>query len=298
MKLYLNFVLSVTLFYIVGFASLGFAKAPAEASTELVTSNSKGSEFQLEVRQMPMAQVIGMIARKTNVPIHYSVLPEGLVTATCVGSSLKQVLECLLDRKADIIVRAAQNATNTKSMPNEVAEAWILGSKLAAANSGAGYCVANTDHSPDNQSLMVRESNQSAEIERSDEDVELTNELLRSAQSKNPEERAEAIGALLDTQNNDNPAIKAALEKGLRDESDTVRAQAISSLAGLEGDAALGAIQDALHDTSVDVRLMAVDVINNDIPLLQQAVNDSDETVSALASMKLADLAQTTKGAQ
>ncbi len=291
MKLYLNFFLTVALVFIAGFASLGFAKTLAKPSAELISSYSKGSEFQLEVRQMPMVQVIDMISRKAHVPIHYSVLPEGVVTATCVGSSLKQVLECLLDKKADIIVRASENATNTKSMASEVAEAWILGSKLSAANSGPGYCVANvanTEHSSNNLSLLIQQDKQSAE-------AELTNELLQSAQSKNSEERVEAIGAFLSVQNNDDPAIKATLEKALRDENAKVRAQAISSLAGREGDGAVaGAIQEALHDTSADVRLMAVDSITNDIPLLQQAINDSDETVRALASMKLGDLNQAT----
>lgn len=292
MRRLFNPILAITLILFVGYASVGFAKS----SAGLVTSQNKGAEFQLEVRQMPMAQVIDMVARKTHVPIHYSVLPEGLVTATCVGSSLKQVLECLLDRKADIIVRNSENATKPKAMAGQVAEAWILGSKLAATNSGTGYCVANTEPSADNLSLTVRQTKQSAEVELQ---LEQTNELLQSAQSKNPVERVEAIGAFLSVQNNDDPAIKAALEKALTDQSAKVRAQAISSLAGREGDgAAAGAIQEALHDTSADVRLMAVDAITNDIPLLQQALNDSDETVRALASMKLGDLNQATNVVQ
>jgi hypothetical protein len=284
-------LMPAVLLFLAGYSGIGSAKT----SSELVTSQNKGAEFQLEVRQMPMAQVIDMVSRKTHVPIHYSVLPEGLVTATCVGSTLKQVLECLLDRKADIIVRNSVNAIKDKAMAGQVAEAWILGSKLAATNSGTGYCVANTEHSTDNLSLTVRQAKQSAEVEL---ELEQTNELLQSAQSKNSEERVEAIGALLSVQNNDDPAIKAALEKALTDQNAKVRAQAISSLAGLEGDAAAGAIQEALHDTSADVRLMAVDAITNDIPSLQQAINDSDETVRTLASMKLGDLNQATNVVQ
>jgi hypothetical protein len=43
---------------------------------------------------------------------------------------------------------------------------------------------------------------------------------------------------------------------------------------------------------------MAVDAITNDIPSLQQAINDSDETVRTLASMKLGDLNQATNVVQ
>jgi hypothetical protein len=108
----------------------GAIAAPAEKPlADLVISSNKGSELQLEVRQMPMVEVLKMLAAKTQVSIHYSVLPEGLVTATCVGSTLKQVLECLLDRKADLIVRYPRNADKSESN-GQLAEAWVLGSRL------------------------------------------------------------------------------------------------------------------------------------------------------------------------
>jgi hypothetical protein len=291
MKQSFNSILVIVLFFFTGYANLGFAKT----MTGLVTSKNKGSEFQLEVRQMPMAQVIDMVVRKTHVPIHYSVLPEGLVTATCVGSSIKQILECLFDRKADIIVRSSEGSTVANKSEGEIAEAWVLGSKLAEASFGSGYCVANTtaEHSEEKLSLNVGQSSLSKDTE-----LDLTSELLKSAQSNKPAERQEAIGALMTVGNNDDPAIKATLEKALTDQNAKVRAQAISSLASREGNGAAGAIQEALHDASVDVRLMAVDAITNDIPLLQQAVNDSDETVRTLATMKLGDLTQTTNGGQ
>ena len=78
----------------------------------------------------------------------------------------------------------------------------------------------------------------------------------------------------------------------MTDQDDSVRAQAISSLSHREGSSAAGAIQEALRDSSVDVRLMAVDSITDDNPLLQQAINDSDETVRSLAATKLEQLTQ------
>ena len=83
-----------------------------------------------------------------------------------------------------------------------------------------------------------------------------------------------------------------ALENALTDQDDNVRAQAISSLAHREGAGAVAAIQEALHDKSIDVRVMAVDGIVNDKALLEQAANDSDEIVKSLAIEKLKALNQ------
>ena len=132
-KLFRKFAMQCVIVLLIGFAGVTVAKTPVKTSdkalTDLVISDNKGSELQLEVRQMPLAQVLDTVARKTHVPIHYSVLPEGLVTATCVGTTLKQVLECLLDRKADLIVRYSRDPAKADSK-GQVAEAWILGSRL------------------------------------------------------------------------------------------------------------------------------------------------------------------------
>jgi HEAT repeats len=261
--------------------------APGKATSDLVMTDDKGSELQLEARQMPLAQVLDSIAHKTHVPIHYSVLPEGLVTATCVGTTLKQLLECLLDRKADLIVRYKRNPTQAGSK-GQVEEAWILGSKLSGSPSTAN-CVATTGQMLGQGSLTLRQNQQGQAAETQPDQ---TDELLKMAQSKDPTERADAIGALLAEGREGDPNVKAALEQALTDQNANVRAQAISTLSHREGSNATAAIQEALHDSSVDVRLMAVDGIVDDVPLLQQAINDSDETVRSLAATKLEQLTQ------
>jgi HEAT repeat protein len=110
------------------------------------------------------------------------------------------------------------------------------------------------------------------------------------AKSKNSTDRADAIGELLAEETQDDPAIKAILEQALTDQDPNVRAQAVSSLTHREGSDAIGIIQEALHDNSVDVRLMAVDSITDDVALLQQAINDNDETIRSLAAVKLEQL--------
>ncbi|MEQ1545635.1 HEAT repeat domain-containing protein [Methyloglobulus sp.] len=288
-----NILLPSVIVLLIGFTAAAVAKTPGKATkkaqTDLVISDNKGSELQLEVRQMPLAEVLENITNKTHVPIHYSVLPEGLVTATCVGTTLKKVLECLLDRRADLIVRYPRTDAKAESK-GQVAEAWILGSRLDNQPSSA-TCIATAGDAANKGSLSLRQSQQDAEPDQTDD-------LLKMAQSKNPTERADAMSALLAGGREGDPAVKAALEQALTDQDANVRAQAISSLSHREGSAASAAIQEALHDSSVDVRMMAVDGITDDVGLLQQAINDSDETVRSLAAVKLEQLTQENGGAK
>lgn len=293
-----QFALPCIIVLLIGYPGLSVAQisandpamTPSNAMADLVMTDSKGSEFQLKVKQMPLAQVLDSIAHKTQVPIHYSILPEGLVTATCVGATLKQVLECLLNGKADLIVNNPQGLANSDSK-GQVAEAWILGSRLADATDTAtataiAECPISVGQTADNGSFTLSQKLQDAEAA-----ADRIDELLKTAQSKNPTDREEAIGQLL-AEAQGNPEINAVLERALTDPDENVRAQAISSLAHREGANATGAIQVALNDDSADVRLMAVDSITNDVGLLQQAVNDSDETVRSLATVKLEQLSQ------
>jgi hypothetical protein len=113
-------------------AQLSYAEiTPNETESSLnqfLITDNKGTELQLQVRKMPLTKVITDISKKTNTPIHYSVLPKGLVSATCVASSIKKILECLLNHKADLIVRYGRpDKPNGKE---QLVEAWILGSRI------------------------------------------------------------------------------------------------------------------------------------------------------------------------
>ncbi|WP_235557238.1 HEAT repeat domain-containing protein [Methyloglobulus morosus] len=251
--------------------------APAEKPmAELVISTNKGSELQLEVRQIPMAEVLKAITAKTQVPIHFSVLPDGLVTATCVGSTLKQVLECLLERRADLVVRYPHIPDKSESK-GQLAEAWVLGSRQD------GTACSLTGNTLPEQSQQV--SDTTAKPNPSDT-------LLKMAKSNNAAGRAEAIGALLAAGTKDDPKIQEMLEDAVHDEDANVRAQALSTLTHWSNDteSISVALSEAIHDGSADVRLMAVDGITDDVDLLQQAVNDSDEVVRTTAITKLESL--------
>jgi HEAT repeats len=272
--------------YLLGLIFVGLAGGAIAAPTEkpladLIISTNKGTELQLEVRQMSMVEVLKMISAKTQVPIHYSVLPDGLVTATCVGASLKQVLECLLDRRADLIVRYPHNAEKLASN-GQLAEAWVLGSRLEDS-------VAKVDCSVAGKTGSTLALEQSQQVTGATAKLNLSDTLLNIAQSKNIAGRADAIGALLTAGNKDDPKIQDMLENAIHDKDANVRAQAISTLSHLENntESITAALSEAIHDDSVDVRLMAVDSISDNVGLLEQAVNDSDEVVRTTAVTKL-----------
>ena len=111
-----------------------------QQSIRVIRSEIAGSELQLEVRQASLKQVLDKIAGDTGLVIHYSVLPEGSVTATCAGTTLKQVLECLLDHKADLVFRypGASSRSAAQIQPEEV---WVLKTKFEVSPGTANSSV-------------------------------------------------------------------------------------------------------------------------------------------------------------
>ena len=259
---------------------------PEDQNIRLVMTKDSGAELQLEARQAPLAQVLDSIASKTGVRINYSVLPEGLVTATCVGSTVKQVMECLLLRKADLVFRYSRQASKAdpKGQPEE---AWVLGAKFGTGQASSVVCLSAGTRQ---QTLPT-----GGEI-KAEQEPDQTDELVKMASSKIPAERAEAIGRLMAGGREGDATVKETLEAALSDPDAKVRVQAISSLAHREGVGASAALHEALHDNDASVRLTAVDNAGNDVALLQQALTDSDATVRQLAGIRLEPLLKTSSG--
>jgi len=259
---------------IVGYGGWTFAETsaqtPSKAPPALAITALQGQKLQLDVQQMRLPQILDSLADKTHIPIHHSNLPEDVVTANCSGTTFKEVLECLLDQKAGLIVRYP-NKQNQTTRKFQMAEVWIMGSRLN------GTDAEDSPAATANSSRQGR-NNEAGRIDQ----------LLEMAESQNPQERADAIGKLIDESHTSNLAITSTLEHALSDEDASVRAQAISSYAHHENsEAVTQAIREAMNDSSADVRMMAVDSITNDAELLQQAAHDSDETIRSLAAMKL-----------
>ncbi|MDP3331358.1 MAG: HEAT repeat domain-containing protein [Methylococcaceae bacterium] len=251
----------------------------AEIEQWVVNANpSVNTALQVEAKQADLAKLLDEIALKTGIKLHYSVLPKVPVTATCVGATAKQVLECLLGENVDMAFRYPENKAVASGQPVNPEEVWILGSSLHAQDN-AGGCSSGRAAA---NSKLAGENGIA-------DNVSPTQLLLRQANAKSVNERADAIANLaVDEGSGNDASVRTALEKALSDKSAQVRAQAINALAFREGEAAVsGQLQQALQDSDAGVRMMAVDNIESDTALLQQALQDKDVGVRDLAQLKL-----------
>ncbi len=256
---------------------------PGEQNVQMVITEDNGAELQLQARQAPLSKVLDSIASKTGVRINYSVLPDGLVTATCVGPTVKQVMECLLVRKADLVFRYSQQPSKAVRQ-GQLVEAWVLGAKFGEDQTNSVLCS-----SPGTQQQTL----QTAASPKTEPEPDETDELVKMASSKIPAQRAEAIGRLMAGGREGDVTVRETLEAALSDKDARVRVQAVSSLAHREGAGASAVLQEALHDSDASVRLTAVNYAGNDVALLQQALTDSDATVRQLAGIRLEPLLKT-----
>lgn len=254
----------------------------ASLSKDALQWTEKNGQITLTVVQTSLQSVLQHIARQHRFPIHFSSLPEQLINTTCTGANLPQVLACLLQNKADVIVRYQPDGAKHKIKPL-IAEAWIVQSTANQTDVNPGHPVLTTTN--DNAQSQASKANETAKKHGFDK-------LLAQAQSHDSQQKAVALGALLAAGRKDDPILRDVLEQALTDQNPEVRAQALSTLAHREGNDVLAAIQQGLHDESEDVRLIAVEGIKDDIALLQQMINDKDEAVQSLAEIKLQILTQ------
>ncbi len=251
------------------------AKQQTVQQIKISTSKNAGGELQLEATQAVLNDLLGQLSKITGVLIHASALPDELVTATCVGTSIRPVLECLLDKKADMVFRYPQNGRTQQ--PEEV---WLVGSNFAAVQG-----INNK------QATLASPEAIAQQPETLNVDVGDAGQLMAMAGSQDPGQRIDALTLLALDRQIDDAIAHSLLTSALLDKNAAVRAQAVDSLARREGDAATGILQSALQDNDVSVRIMAVDNAGNNMALLQQALGDSDSTVSNYAATKLQALA-------
>lgn len=262
----------------------------SEQLQQSIKFNPVNQEITVDLKQLPLEPILSALTRRTQIPIHYSVLPSGLITATCLGN-ITQVLECLLAQKADLAVRyletGSQSAVEkTNKQPSEI---WILGAQYSNPDS----CHPNQVELSQTE-LADLEALKTAQNSKPDE-IKI-DQLLKQASSDDASQRANAIGALFAASGEGEAEIKKTLETALSDPDANVRAQAISSLAHREGsEAVFMELQTALHDQDPAVRLMAVDGATDNAFLLRQAAQDKEEFIRNLAISKLTNLNQITK---
>lgn len=240
------------------------------------TSKNAGGGLRLEATQVALNDLFAALSNTTGVLIHSSALPDGLVTAACEGAGIKPVLECLLNKNADMVFRYPQNGLSQQ--PEEV---WVIGRNFAALQG------KNDNHTtPLNPAVAVQQP-EPAQITVGD-----TGQLMAMAAAQDPEHRIDALALLALDRQIDDATAHSLLTAALLDKNAEVRAQAVDALARREGEAATGILLSALQDTDASVRIMAVDNAGNNKVLLQQALHDSDSTVSNYAATKLKALTE------
>lgn len=242
----------------------------AQATIQFSQSKTPGAELQLNVKQALLADIIKEVAAKTKVDIHYSVLPETPVTATCVAGKVQALLECLVGKQIGVVSQKPEGS------PQE--QVWLLGSSM-------GGCPAATAKSAaEPEAVAPPTPAEQAEIERGIR--QQTAAMLKQLKSKDANDRANAIGNLANLSNAD-PAIDKALQQALNDEDSNVRAQSVYTIAQRGDQNAMG---QALQDSSANVRMAVISVADADSGLLQQALSDSDPEVRGLAQSRIAEL--------
>jgi hypothetical protein len=233
-----------------------------------------GAELQLEAKQAPLVQILKEIADKTGVSIHYSVLPEAPVTATCAGSTVRQIMACLVAGQVGLVAQDPQQ--------DKPAEFWLLGSSV-------GNCQAVTLAPPTSREPVPTNAASSAtQLEPNQEQSDALLAQLKKA--KGMGSRVEALANLASGGKINDPNVRKAIEDAITDKDAGIRAQAVATMANLDKGGAIGVLGQALQDSDASVRMTAVDNAAGNVELLEQALADADASVRNYAAAKLAQI--------
>ena len=133
----------------------------------------------------------------------------------------------------------------------------------------------------------------------SEPDPEFTvDKIINLAASDNPEERISALSHLAEKRQIDAGIVQKILQAAILDRDSNVRGQAVYAIAKQACEDLPLVLEQAMQDSELSVRLMAVDSLGTDarsIALLEQAKEDEEEAIRDLAGMKLEALSATNK---
>jgi len=219
------------------------------------------SQFQFVGNGVELTDAIEAIIKATGITIHYSMLPNAVVSFDCKGS-LDQVLLCLLGNRADMVLRRASNLKKS-GLITQVTEVWLL-SRLSVAS---------------------KDTPNETKAQDQNQQIDKTEYFL--AQVQNPSQRAEGILKLGVLAPKDDLRVRSVLRQGLVDENPIVRAEAVFALARYDGDEAISEIRQAFNDENPGVRMKALQSAGEDRLILLQALNDSDLGIQGFAASKL-----------
>lgn len=319
-----NFRIKLTLLLVIllGLAEVSAAGEHAYEMSSAISTDVDG-QLKLEAHALPQAKLFSAISDYAGVKIHTIALPDARITATCSARNIETLISCAVGQASLVFVYPEPvTSSGSRSLPNEV---WILGHQADVANaaginksfrlsSNAGAdeqenvsAAAMPPHIPDlNQQaktsvedfMLTQNAHPddwadvlpAASMENLAADSSTTPMLIELANSAETIDRVQALTRLGTEGASNDPGLGTLLEVALNDVHSEVRAQAVHALVRRGHPRSSEIIEAALRDENPDVRLMAVENTGNDIKartLLRRAVEDADETVRALATIKL-----------
>ena len=240
----------------------------------------EGGGLRLVAREASWDQVFDRLASATGVEVEARGLPPVRVSVVCEGATPRALLSCLLGTEVGLVYRDASAAGQGESH----GAAWVLGSATGLALTGS------TGADPE---CAVKGKPEQAASTGSQSAPDLASTPSDLASAADPAVRAQGLGQLIAESPPGDGAALATLEAALGDADSEVRAQAVFGLAQLGGAESAASLDLALSDGDASVRLMAVDSILPQVHgsgLLRQALADPDETVRALAELKLGEM--------
>lgn len=280
--MFLGRLLNVAALFFVPIASL--AGNNIADNTGQSPSSFEDRLLRIEAEQIPLAQALKALEDQANIRLHFSSPPQKTVSAQCAGNTI-EVLKCLLGENANLMYRYPDKSS-IHADTHQPTEIWVFDSAEPQAvlqTSTASACEGAE------KGKQLNSPNQDASTGFHLSDGE-TKKLLALSQSQDPMRRKEALSRLAIEGKSGNIEVISALEAALMDTDSSVRAQAIAGLARRKEQGSESILRDALHDAAAEVRLMAVDSADQDVALFEEALADPDETVRALASMKLENI--------
>jgi len=131
-------------------------------------------------------------------------------------------------------------------------------------------------------------------------DPEFIAKLVNLAASDNSQERISALSQLAVKRSIDPTIVQKILQTAVLDKDSNVRGQAVYAIAQQSCENLPLILEQAMHDSELSVRLMAVDSLGTDersVALLEQAKNNEEEeaAIRELAAIKLESLLDTNK---
>jgi hypothetical protein len=245
------------------------AKAVSPLAGHVEVDINKAGIIALDARGATIAQVIDALAAKAGKPIRYQDAPDQPVSMSCHGQGLETLLRCLLGTDADLAF-SYDEAAPGKTGHGALAGVKILSSTFQKLTSYASMMAAA--QSADGQTLSPEDA-------------------LAMTLSSNPEQRARALEQIGRIKKIDEGTLRSAYTDALKDRDGDVRAAAVNGMALLDAEASFPILSAAMADENASVRLVALDgmdvVDENTLPYYNQALSDSDESVRALAELRL-----------